>query len=223
MGIPGAWHLIWSDEFRGSRLSPAKWSTGWFGRGVTRPVRSSEDACYAPSHVAVLAGSLRLTASADACTVAHRTYTYTSAMVTTRRKFAFTWGVIQARIYVPGVSGAVANWPAFWADGSGRWPSTGELDVMEGLGGVVAYHFHSLAGGPGASIPRRLVGWHTYAANWEPGSVTYYVDGRSVGTISAGITSSPMYLILDYGVDHTFGGPVAAPATMRVDYVRVWQ
>ena len=32
-----------------------------------------------------------------------------------------------------------------------------------------------------------------------------------------------MYLILNLAADHTYGGPLQAPATMRVDYVRVWQ
>jgi beta-glucanase (GH16 family) len=222
-GMSGRWHLVWSDEFRGSRLNTAKWSTGWFGRGLTGPVRSSEAGCYAPSHVTVGQGALRLTATALAHTVNRKTYAYTSGMVTTRGKFSFTYGVVQARIYLPGSGGKVANWPAFWADGVGRWPVTGELDAMEGLRGTAAYHFHSPSGGPGASAPGRFTGWHTYTADWQPGIVTYYFDGRKVGTITSGVTGSPMYLILNYGVDHTFGGRIVAPATMQVDYVRVWQ
>jgi hypothetical protein len=32
-----------------------------------------------------------------------------------------------------------------------------------------------------------------------------------------------MYLILDLAADTAYGGPIAAPATLRIDYVRLWQ
>jgi hypothetical protein len=94
---------------------------------------------------------------------------------------------------------------------------------MEELGGTAAYHFHSPSGGPGAGPRGRYAGWHIYAADRQPGSVTYDFDGGRVGTIRSGITHSPMYLILNNGVDHTLGGPSAGPATMRFDYVPVWR
>ena len=67
-----------------------------------------------------------------------------------------------------------------------------------------------------------FTGWHTYAADWQPGVVTYYYDGTEVGQITTGITSSPMYLILNDAVGGA-GGQVVTPSTMQVDYVRVWQ
>jgi hypothetical protein len=32
-----------------------------------------------------------------------------------------------------------------------------------------------------------------------------------------------MYLVLDLAADNAYGGPLQVPATLRVDYVRVWQ
>jgi hypothetical protein len=52
--------------------------------------------------------------------------------------------------------------------------------------------------------------------------VRYYYDGRLVGRIRRGITSSPMYVIISLVADHHFGGPVHA-AALRIDYVRIWQ
>ncbi len=221
VGVPGNWHLTWSDEFNGSALDTTKWSTGWFGSGVTGPVNSYEQECYDPSQVSVADGDLNLAAIAKPQTVHGTTYPVTSGMVTTMGKFTFTYGVVEARIYLPGTNGQIDDWPAFWADGTGAWPMTGELDVMEGLGGSAAYHFHSPAGGPGASVSGNFTGWHTYAADWQPGVVTYYYDGKQVGQITTGITSSPMYLILNEAVGGA-GSPIVTPATMRVDYVRVW-
>jgi beta-glucanase (GH16 family) len=221
-GVPGNWHLSWSDDFAGPALDTTKWSTGWFGNGVTVPVNSFEQECYDPSQVAVSGGNLNLTAIAKPQTVNGKTYPYSSGIVTTMGKFTFTHGVVEARIYLSGSNAKIDNWPAFWADGTGSWPMTGELDVMEGLGGSAAYHFHSPAGGPGSSVAGNFTGWHTYAADWQPGVVTYYYDGNEVGQITTGITSSPMYLILNDAVAGQ-GGSVVAPSTMQVDYVRVWQ
>jgi len=222
IGVPGAWRLTWSDEFAGRRLNRSKWSTGWFGSGVTRPINSTEISAYGPRQVAVGGGTLSLTATSSTQIVNGTRYPYTSGLVSTHGKFGFRYGVVEARIYLPGSGGRVANWPAFWADGMGTWPSTGELDVMEGLRGQAAYHFHSPVGGPGADVAGNFTGWHTYAADWQPGIVTYYYDGHRVGSIHAGITHSPMYLILNYGLDNTHGGAIRTPDAMKVDYVRVW-
>jgi hypothetical protein len=34
-GVGGNWHLIFDDEFNGTSLNAADWSTGWFGSGIT--------------------------------------------------------------------------------------------------------------------------------------------------------------------------------------------
>ncbi|MFJ8624916.1 family 16 glycosylhydrolase [Kitasatospora sp. NPDC093550] len=222
LGIAGSWRPVFADEFNGSSLDAAKWNPNWFGCSTctTQPVNSQEAAAYSPSQVSVSGGSLHLTAVQKPATVNGKTYPYTSGLINTNGKAQFAYGAFEARIYVPASGTQVANWPAFWADGQ-NWPTDGELDVMEGLGGDACYHFHSDAGGPGGCAHGDFSGWHTYGAEWAPGSVTYYYDGVKVGQITTGITSAPMYLILDNAIDSKY--PAVAPADMQVDYVRVWQ
>ena len=144
------------------------------------------------------------------------------ATINPRGLLTFTYGKIEARIWVPPGAAGVANWPAFWANGTGTWPITGELDVMEGLEGHTCFHFHSTLGGPGGCAPLASPsGWHTYAADWEPGSVTYFYDGVQVGRVTSGITASPMYLILNLAVSPSISPPVQLPSEMLVDWVRV--
>ena len=220
LGAAGSWTQRFDDEFNGSSLNTSAWSTGWLGSGVTPPVNSYEQQCYDPNQVSVSGGTLHLTVSASACTVGGHTYPYRSGMVNSDGKAQFTYGFFEARIYLPGSAGSIANWPAWWTDGQ-SWPTDGEMDVMEGLEGQACWHFHSPAGGPGSCSTNDFTGWHTYGADWEPGSVTYYYDGRAVGRITTGITSAPMYLILNDAVNQP-GSGYAAPSTMQVDYVRVW-
>jgi beta-glucanase (GH16 family) len=217
----GAWREVFADEFTGSRLDTSRWSTGWFGAGVTGPVNPFEPACLDPRQVQLPGdGTLTLALVARAQRCAGRERPWSTGLVTTNGKFDYTYGASEARIFLPSSSaGKLVDWPAFWSDGQ-HWPEDGENDVMEVLGGSVAAHFHSAAGARGFTVPGSWAGWHTFGSVWEPGRVTYIYDGREVGTLTAGITASPMYLVLNLA-------PALEGATvqarMKVDYVRVWQ
>jgi beta-glucanase (GH16 family) len=221
-GVPGSWHSIFDDEFAGTTLDATNWSTGWLSPGITAPVNTSELECYDPNQVTVANGELDLSLVRKAESCGGQSHPYASGMVNTNGKFSYTYGYLEARVWLAGTT-AISNWPAVWTDGQ-SWPTDGELDVMEGLSGQACWHFHDPQGGPGnCSKASYTGGWHTFGADWEPGSVTYYYDGTAVATINSGITSSPMYVILNLGADNGNSGPLQAPATMRVDYVRVWQ
>ncbi|MFB7243788.1 family 16 glycosylhydrolase [Streptomyces populi] len=225
VGIPGTWNRVFSDEFNGTSLDGSKWNSNWFGCSgcVTKPVNSAEASAYSPSQVSVSDGSLHLKLIEQPTTVGGKTYPYVSGLVNSNGKAQFTYGAFEARIYAPSSGTKMANWPAFWTDGQ-NWPTDGEMDILEGLGGSACYHFHSDAGGPGGCASGTYSGgWHTFGAEWKQGSVTYYYDGKQVGQITSGITSAPMYLILNNGINPDHSGTNVVPADMMVDYVRVWQ
>jgi beta-glucanase (GH16 family) len=229
-GVPGDWKLTFDDEFNGTSLDTAKWSTGWYGSGITRPVNSDEDDCYDPAQVAEGGGALSLTVirKSENCGIADPRYA--TGLVSTRGKFSFTYGFAEARVWLPGLRGNpgyVANWPGVWADGQ-NWPEDGEIDIAEGINGKVCSHFHNaanssqgLSAGSGTGCPDRIYteGWHTFAANWEPGIITYYYDGVDIGSVTSGVTSAPMFLVLDYAAQNL----AQVPDTMKVDYMRVWR
>ncbi len=222
-GAPGPWNLVFDGGFGGTRLDTSKWSTGWFGRGITRPLASSDPYCFAPRQVSVGRGALRLSVAARQATCGGTTRPFVAGIITTDGKFSYTYGFaeIRAKIAVNS-AGQAYDWPVFWTNGQ-NWPTDGEDDIVEGIGGDLCWHFHSPVGAPGGCQQTPVTpGWHTYGADWEPGSVTYYYDGQVVGTITTGITGAPMYLILSFGVSSGNGGPVGA-ATFRIASVRVWQ
>jgi beta-glucanase (GH16 family) len=227
-GVPGDWALKFDDEFNGSGLNTGEWATGWYGSGVTPPANSSEDDCDDPAEVGEGGGvlSLSLVQQSENCGGQED---YAAGLVSTMDSFNFTYGFIEARVWLPGVPGNpgdVANWPSVWTDGQ-NWPQDGEIDVAEGLHGLVCSHFHgpddpgglAAGGGNGCAGGNYTNGWHTFAADWEPGKITYYYDGTDIGSVTSGITSAPQFIVLDYAA----GGGPSAPAAMKVDYVRVWQ
>jgi hypothetical protein len=230
IGIPGTWNLVLDDEFNARALDTAIWQPGWFGSGATGPVNSLEAACYSAGNVIIPGdGSVHLRVTATPSTCKGVGEPNTGALLSSNPYdgragggFEYTYGVVEARVYLPAIGGRVANWPAVWTDGQAPWPSTGEDDVMEGLSGQVCFHFHSPSGSPGACVAGRYTGWHTFASDWAAGAVSYYYDGVKVGQITSGITSSPMYLVLDNTVSSQ-GRALTKPADAQIDYVRVWQ
>jgi beta-glucanase (GH16 family) len=240
VGVAGSWHAIFDDEFNQSGLNTSDWSTGWFGSGITGGVSSTEPECYDPSHVVEGSDELDLNFSQGAESCDGSSHPYTSGMVTTDGKFSFTYGLIEARVWLPTTSnGQVADWPSVWTDGQ-NWPDDGEIDLVEGLEGQACAHWHGPTdsgagygpnGGSGCPAGTYTGGWHTFAADWEPGIVTWYYDGKNIGCIETSgtacgnynsqITSSPMYLILSLGSNAS--NTITAPTSMRLQYVRVYQ
>jgi hypothetical protein len=241
-GVAGNWNLLFDDEFNGTSLDTTKWSTGWFGTGITGGVSSSEPECYDPTHVVETVGQLALnfTPGTESCGNPPQQQPYVSGIVTSNNLFSFTYGVIEVRAWLPTTSnGQVANWPGIWTDGQ-NWPDDGEIDLVEGLEGQACAHWHGPTdggagygpnGGTGCPSGTFTGGWHTFAADWEPGIVTWYYDGQDIGCIESSgsacgsvnstITSSPMYLILSLGANPS--NPITNPTSARIDYVRVWQ
>jgi beta-glucanase (GH16 family) len=229
IGDPGNWRSIFDDEFNANTLDTTNWSTGWLGNSITGPMNTEELECYDPAQAIEAGGELDLNLIAQPtqnCQLAGGPTTvnepYDSAMITTRNKFNYTYGFLETRVWLPGTTTGV-DWPGIWAVGN-NWPTDGELDLVEGLGGEACWHFHDPSGAPGGcSNATYTGGWHTFGADWEPGNVTWYYDGTQIGTATTAITTAPMYLIADLAIDNTYGGPTQAPATLRIDYIRIWQ
>lgn len=241
-----AWTLDFSDEFDGTSLNAEKWDSTWLTgeSGYSPPMNEFMNNCFHSGRVAVANGALRLTASSNTNTSCRKkdgsVAPYAGGVITsyrgsgdpTSKGYVTSYGYFEARVNLPMRNGGIVNFPAWWTNGAGlNWPAEGEIDVMEELGtGKPCWHYHyqDAVGshqGPGGCIGTLgglsvdWSGWHTYAARWEPGKLTFYYDGRQVATWTSGVVTNPHFLILNYSLD----GTAYPDTTMEVDYVRVFK
>jgi len=226
-GDPSSWNLVFNDDF--TSFNSSIWNLSRYdGGGITTGFNSQEEECLDPAQTTVGDGAADLNIVSQSTSCGGETKPYDGSILDTDGKWTFTYGYVEAKVWLPSAGGVIADWPAIWAVGS-NWPTGGEIDILEGLDGEACWHFHYGTSGDPQSQGACLAGssyvggWHTFGADWEPGSVTWYYDGNDVGTVTTNVTGDPMYLIASLAVDQSYGGPIQAPASLRIDYIRVWQ
>jgi beta-glucanase (GH16 family) len=236
---------VWQDEFNYKGLvDTTKWSydTGGHGWG------NNELQYYTKARKAnaqVKDGKLIITARKED----YKGMDYTSARLVTRNKGDWAYGRIEVRAKLPSGKG---TWPAIWmlptdwkySDGS--WPDNGEIDIMEHVGydpGVVHGTIHTkdfnhadgTQKGEQIKVPDAMDAFHTYAIEWTPKKIKWFVDDRHYFTYnnngegwSSWPFDHPFHLILNIAVGGDWGGAEGVdqsifPVRMEVDYVRVYQ
>lgn len=236
------YYQVWSDEFNNNGApSSANWKHEVNGDGggnnelqyYTNRLENAE--CSN--------GTLKITAKKES----YLGKSYTSARIITYGKKSFKYGKIEARIKMPYGKGI---WPAFWMLGNSifsgtNWPSCGEIDIVEMVGGTVedkvvvgtphwgdANGNHAQYGGNKTHTEKLANAFHVYGIEWTPSSIKWFFDGVQYHVMS--ITPSDLsefhkdfFILLNVAVGGNWpGAPDATtvfPQTMEVDYIRVYQ
>ena len=243
MVVPEGYVLDWNDEFDlpdGSFPDVSKWRfeskpAGWV---------NNERQTYVPGKrngvetAFIKDGKLNIRAIREGLDVI-------SARMYSKQSWAY--GYMEASIKLPKGKG---TWPAFWMmpdDFSRGWPGCGEIDIMEEVGYHPNYtsssihcmkYYHAIGTQktheqltPGAEDS-----FHTYALEWTPDALMFYVDGKKHFTFANDKTGNDdtwpfnknFYIILNLAWGGDWGGSQgvdesALPCTMQVDYVRVFK
>lgn len=244
------WILVWSDEFtgtNGSAVDSTKWAfdiggSGWGNKELQTYTNRTSNAF-------IRNGLLNIKVLREKFTGPDKiTREYTSARLLTENKFTRQYGRFEARIKVPYGQGI---WPAFWMLGdnirTAGWPNCGEIDIMEHVGREPFKVFGTLhgpgySGANGLSATHTLSNgkklsddFHTFAVEWEPGAIRFYIDRvlyktRTPADLPVGaswVFDRPFFLILNVAVGGNFpgdpDGTTVLPQSMQVDYVRVYR
>jgi beta-glucanase (GH16 family) len=255
---PPTWHLVWSDEFdgaAGTQIDTTHWrydigdgcgssNCGWGNN--EREYYTSDTSNIALNGQGQLAIVARVAPAGLTCY--YGPCRYTSAKITTRGKVEpVPPGRVEARIRLAAGQGL---WPAFWMLGSNigtkGWPQCGELDIMENRGSAPAtassaVHGPGYSGNPpfvhalALSSGSYAADFHTFAVEWDPTSIRYFIDDRihytvgrnTVENYGAWVFDDAFFVILNQAVggnfDHDPQSDGIFPATMLVDYVRVYR
>lgn len=236
---PQARTLVFSEEFSGTSLNLDKWTFcypwgnegGYYEDGGNCYNKSTgEIQLYRQQNVRVANGAAAITARKERRCQNGKCFSYTSGMLTTHPHFGggFTTdrGRIEARIKMPAGKGL---WPAFWTL---PYPveHPPEIDVTELLGDTCntnRMHYHYDGGKYGRNyVGSNLCGsYHTYAVEWQPGLIIWYLDGIERARFSSSrVETTPMYLLLNLAVGGWAGTPGSwTSKTMYIDWVRVWR
>ena len=241
-----SYQLVWSDEFNGQGLPDStKWGydvgTGSWGWGNNEQQYYTKDSL---GNAKVSNGVLTITARNQKM----GDKKYTSARLVTRGKAAWTYGKIEVRAKLPK---GLGTWPAIWMLGTNidsvgiGWPQCGEIDIME--------HTGSRASKIDASVHTKNFNWpkntqktaatflsdygdafHNYQLIWDAQTIVISIDDKPLLTLHNDGTgknswpfNDPCYLLLNLAMGGNYAGyeidEKSLPATMQIDYVRVYQ
>jgi beta-glucanase (GH16 family) len=232
--------VLFADEFTGPELDRTKWNV----EVTDRPANDEQQDYVDSPEVLTIARGAEYDGADGAALVIRavhrptpdgptrgRRHDFISGRINTRGKFQFAHGTAAARMKLPPGAGL---WPAFWILGTGPWPATGEIDVMECVGDPswtnVALH------GPGYAGDTPLVrrfhfpdgqdanGWHVYSVDWTPELFVFKVDDREFYRVSKAMVEKhgrwaydqPKFLILNLALG---GGYPAAVNKVKEPYL----
>jgi beta-glucanase (GH16 family) len=224
--------------FTGSSLNTQVWNTCyWYavgGVGCGHAGVYNEVQWYLPTQDQVSHGVLNLVASPTSTTGTNaqgdvQIYPCRSGMVTTDPNFDFTYGYLQVVARIPKGRN---TWPALWMLPADHTTDLPEVDIMEIIGNTTsqpAMAFHPVVG-PQRTIVAKTAnlssGWHTFGLNWEPGSLTWYVDGKAVFVVTTEVPNQPMYFLASLAVTNgilPLNLPASCSSTLSIRSVEVWQ
>lgn len=244
----GVWECTFADNFDGTSLDRTKWhpQTNF----ATGQANAAARSCHVddPANVAVKDGNLMLTVRKVSTYVfcLGLPAKYTSGQVSTYRKFSQQYGRFEARMKSHPTNGAIPGlqesfW--LWPDdrySTGLWPSAGEIDVAELYSqyntlAIPFLHytlFDNWGPRPGLNTawncPAARGVYNTYALTWTRTTLTIDVNGRTCLINRSGDPAFQKRYIVAFTAAlgmhaNALTASTPIPATLAVDYIRVWR
>lgn len=240
--------LVWSDEFdHGTMPDTTKWNydqgdgcpdlCGWGNNEMQYYTTGKSENARIENGKLVIEAHRQPMGSRE----------YTSARLKSKHKGDWTYGRIVVSAKLPKGLGV---WPAIWMLPTewayGRWPASGEIDIMEHVGympdslfgSIHTAKFNHIAGTQvtkGIYSNTMSSAFHEYGIEWNKEKIDFLFDGKVYQTFkndNDGPESWPFdkafHIIINIAVGGNWGGKHGVdvsiwPQQLLVDYVRVYQ
>jgi len=241
------YELVWSDEFEGEALNNVWWvhETGASGWG-NNELQNYTDG----DNTSVFGGTLKITVEKTG--TGQNVGDYTSSRINNTESFTYGRFEVRARMPEykgPGLWPAIWMLGRSIREGT-SWPLCGEIDIMEYVSwnpdhSSSAIHTgsnnHTLGNAITSdwyNLPSIEEEFHTYGFIWTCKFLKFYIDSVDNIILTYNRPSDyaqsnwpfdrPFYFLFNVAVGGTFGGVEGVdddifPATMEIDYVRVYQ
>ncbi|MEY3904669.1 MAG: hypothetical protein RIT08_585 [Actinomycetota bacterium] len=244
---PRTYNLIWSENFQNqAKLDSQIWKPE-NGDGTEYKLRgwgNKERQYYLDSQVSFDSQSgLNIKASRSGAEKFNCYYgtqcEWLSAKFVTKGRLGFKYGRIETRVKGPVGNG---SWGAVWMLGANiderPWPGCGEIDIVELLGREPKTVYGTPHGpASGQSYTTEIDAgfaseYHTYAIDWLPDQITWYLDGKPYGVLNRNtlvdfentwIFDHEFYLLMNLAMGGTFGGEIDSKMTnsnMSIQWIR---
>jgi len=215
-------HTIFFDDFSSPALDTAKWNVELTGMHFNNELQAYIDS---PATISLIDGRaegashgalvIQPKYSPGFVTADGQKFDFISGRINTRGKFNFMYGTAEARIKMADGAGL---WPAWWMLGNGKWPETGEIDIMEYVGEQdwVSAAVHGSGYSGETPFVNRLyfeknndvTKWHIYGVDWTPDSLTFKYDGVTMFRVTRAMANhygpwsfdNDKYLILNFAL-----------------------
>jgi len=238
--------LVWSDEFDGTGApDPTNWgydlgNNGWGNQEIQNYTNLLQNARQ-DSGVLIIQALKQ-----------YNNWTSARLLTNNKHEFKYGRVVFRAKLPA-GIGTWPALWLLGENFATVGWPACGEIDVMEHVGwdpGWVHSSIHTPSSHGGTvNTDSKYVStfdteFHTYEINWtykkiefRIDSVTFYTYSPPVRNLSTWPFDKPFFLIMNIAMGGTWGSyplyetgglkngidPALSSATMKIDYVRVYQ
>jgi beta-glucanase (GH16 family) len=243
------WSCTFADDFEGTTLDRDAWMPQ---TNVVSGIKAAH-ACYLddPDNVSVSGGDLHLTVRQEDSPVPcvnkslGDTSSYSAGSVMTYHRFSQQYGRFEVRMKsapasVPGLQETFWLWPDDRVQSDVTWPAAGEIDVAELYSQyphLVIPFLHYTAYDNGGPYPGLNTAWNcaaergvfnTYTLLWSADRLEIDVNGKVclVNTSGDPAFQKPYIIALSALLGtaaNALTSSTPLPATLDVDYVRVWR
>ena len=253
--VPAGYTLAFNDEFNGTTLNRSKWMTRFIYAAGTQDRLNDEKQRYRDNNNHVVANGVLSLVARKVSSTDPNGINYESGMI--RSDWTARYGYYEARVKMPG---GIGVWPAFWLnsdvspEGRLAWPP--EIDIFEFVNNGVEDKLNMLHSNVVAQAGTTSTlmytdaafntnwadyvapfnfneGWHTVGAQWDPTTVTVFVDGLKIYTrtyqwnYADGTLAGPAHILLNLAIGGSWAGRYdiddnAFPQALQIDWVRAY-